>query len=76
VKVDYHEYIEIEPGKRSGKPCFKGTRITVQDLFDYLGGGMSIEEILSDFPDLTQAHFQAAFAYAADRERRLAATVL
>ena len=63
--MNYREYIEIQPRKRSGKPCFKGMRITVQDVFDYLGGGMAPEELLRDFPDLTPIHLQAAFAYAA-----------
>ncbi|MBX7134514.1 MAG: DUF433 domain-containing protein [Fimbriimonadaceae bacterium] len=65
--MNYREYIEIQPGKHSGKPCFKGTRITVQDVFDYLGGGMTPEELLRDFPDLTPIHVKAAFACAADR---------
>ena len=51
---------------------FVGTRIAVMDIFDYLGGGMTVEEILDDFPDLTADDFQACFAFAADRERRLA----
>ena len=68
--MDYRERISIDPQVRSGKPCIRGTRITVADVFDYLGGGMSIPEILADFPDLTAADLQACFAFAADRDRR------
>jgi uncharacterized protein (DUF433 family) len=56
---------------RSGKPCIKGTRITVYDLLEYLAGGMSEDAILSDFPDLTREDIRAALAFAAARERRL-----
>lgn len=69
--MDYRERITITPGVRSGKPCIRGTRITVTDVFDYLGGGMSVAEVLDDFPDLTALDIQACFAFAADRERRL-----
>jgi uncharacterized protein (DUF433 family) len=69
--VDYRGIITIEPGKRSGKACVRGLRITVQDVLEYLASGMSIEEILSDFPDLTAEDIRACLAYAADRERRL-----
>ncbi len=68
---DYRKFITIEPGKRSGKPCIRGLRITVQDVLEYLGGGMTQAEILDDFPDLTPDDFRAIFAYVADRERRL-----
>jgi uncharacterized protein (DUF433 family) len=57
--MNYLERITLDPLIRSGKPCIKGTRITVSDVFDYLGGGMSIAEILEDFPDLTAADIQA-----------------
>ena len=60
---------------RSGKPCIKGTRITVYDVLEYLAGGMSEEEIVSDFPDLTREDVRAALAFAAARERRLANSV-
>ena len=70
--MDYRERITIDPNVRSGKPCIKGTRITVADVFDYLGGGMSIEQVLEDFPDLTIKDIRACFAFAADRDRRLA----
>jgi uncharacterized protein (DUF433 family) len=69
--MNYLERITLDPLIRSGKPCIKGTRITVSDVFDYLGGGMSIAEILEDFPDLTAADIQACFAYAGDRDRRI-----
>ncbi|MBW4642048.1 MAG: DUF433 domain-containing protein [Goleter apudmare HA4340-LM2] len=69
--MNYQERIVINPGIRSGKPCIRGTRIAVTDVFDYLGGGMAIAEVLDDFPDLTLADIQACFAFAADRDRRL-----
>jgi uncharacterized protein (DUF433 family) len=69
--VDYQSIITIEPGKRSGKACIRGLRITVQDVLEYLASGMSHAEILSDFPDLKESDIQACLAYAADRERRL-----
>ncbi|MDZ4656016.1 MAG: DUF433 domain-containing protein [Bythopirellula sp.] len=69
--MDYRSIITIEPGKRSGKPCIRGMRITVGDVLDYLAGGMSNEEILEDFPDLTRDDILACLAYAADRERNL-----
>ena len=70
--MDYRGRITIDPRVRSGKPCIRGTRITVTDVFDYLGGGMSVDEVLADFPDLTAEDIQACFAFAADRDRRLA----
>jgi uncharacterized protein (DUF433 family) len=69
--MSYRERIKIDPQIRSGKPCILGTRIAVADIFDYLGGGMSIDELLEDFPDLTAEDIQACFAFAADRDRRL-----
>ena len=69
--MDYSKIITIEPGKRSGKPCIRGLRITVSDILDYLASGMSTEEILSDFPELTGKDVNACLAFAADRERRL-----
>ena len=71
--MDYRDRITVEPGKRSGKPCIRGTRITVYDILDYLAGGMTEEEILADFPDLEREDIRAALAFAADRERRLVA---
>ena len=70
--MDYRDHITIDPRIRSGKPCIRGTRIAVADVFDYLGGGMSVAEVLDDFPDLTAEDIQACFAFAADRERLLA----
>jgi len=69
--VNYRERIAIDPLVRSGKPCVRGTRITVADVLDYLGGGMSANEILNDFPDLSAEDVQACLSFAADRERRL-----
>lgn len=62
--------ISSNPGIRFGKPCISGTRIAVQDIFSWLASGMSNEEILEDFPELTLAHIQAALAYAANIEQR------
>jgi uncharacterized protein (DUF433 family) len=69
--MNYQKHIAIDPRIRSGKPCIKGTRITVADIFDYLGGGMTVAEVLDDFPDLTADNIQACFAFAADRDRRM-----
>lgn len=63
--------ITLEPGKRSGQPCIRGMRITVQDVLEYLAGGMTAEEVLADFPELTAEDLRACLAFAADRERRL-----
>ena len=70
--MDYREIITIEPGKRSGKPCIRGMRITVQDVLEYLAGGMTETEILDDFPELTRDDIRACIAFAANRERQLA----
>ena len=69
--MDYSKIITMEPGKRGGKPCIRGMRITVSDVLDYLAGGMSEDEILRDFPYLTRDDIRACLAFAADRERRL-----
>ena len=69
--MDYEKYITIEPGKRGGKPCIRGLRITVYDILDYLASGMTEQEILRDFPDLTRDDIRACLAFAADRERKL-----
>jgi len=69
--VDYRTIITIEPGKRGGRPCVRGLRITVYDVLEYLASGMSEAEILADFPDLTSDDIRACLAFAADRERRL-----
>jgi len=73
--MDYSKIITVEPGKRSGKPCIRGLRITVSDVLDYLASGMSVREILDDFPELTEQDIRACLAFAADRERRLVAAV-
>ena len=62
---DIDDYIEIHPDIRSGKPCFKGTRITVYDVLEYLAGGMTEAELLTDFPALSPQHIRAALAFAA-----------
>ncbi len=67
----FQDRITIDPGIRSGKPCIKGTRIAVADVLDYLGGGMTVAEILDDFPDLKGEDIQACLTFAAERERRL-----
>jgi len=69
--MDYHKIITIEPGKRSGKPCIRGMRITVYDVLEYLTGGMSEDEILKDFSELTSQDIKACLAFAADREKKL-----
>lgn len=69
--MNYQELITIEPGKRSGKPCIRGMRITVYDILEYLAGGMTEEEILEDFSELTHEDIKACFAFAADREKKL-----
>ena len=68
--MNYREVITIEPGKRGGKPCIRGLRITVYDVLEYLASGMSEDQILSDFPDLKRDDIRACLAFAADRERR------
>ncbi len=69
--MNYQHLITIEPGKRGGKPCIRGLRITVYDVLEYLASGMSEDEILKDFPDLTLEDIKACLAFAADRERKL-----
>jgi len=65
------ERIALDPQVRGGKPVIRGTRISVSDILEYLAGGMSQEQILGDFPDLTEADIRAALLFAAERERRL-----
>ena len=69
--MDFSQLITIEPGKRSGQPCIRGMRITVEDVLEYLAGGMTPDDVLADFPDLTAEDIRACLAFAADRERRL-----
>ena len=73
--MDYSKIITIEPGKRNGKPCIRGMRITVTDVLEYLASGMSEEQVLSEFPELTSDDIHACLAFAADREKRLTGTV-
>ncbi len=75
ASFDYRKHITMEPGKMGGKPCIRGMRITVYDVLDYLASGMTVDEILSDFPDLTREDIQAVLAFAADRERKLVSTI-
>ena len=74
--MDYRERITIEAGKRGGKPCIRGLRITVADVPDYLASGMTEDEILRDFPDLVREDIKACLAFAADRERRFVSVPL
>lgn len=69
--MDYREILTMEPGKRSGRPCIRGMRITVYDVLSYLASGMTPEEVLTDFPYLTADDIRACLSYAADRERQM-----
>lgn len=69
--TSYHDLIEIEPGRRGGRPCLRGTRIAVADVLGSLAAGMSEAEIAADFPEVAREHVRACLAYAADRERRV-----
>ena len=71
MSSDYTEIISVDPGKRGGKPCIRGLRITVYDVLEYLASGMSEDDILAYFPDLVREDIRASLAFAADRERRL-----
>lgn len=68
--MNYQDVITIEAGKRGGRPCIRGMRITVADVLGWLAAGMSQAEILADYPELTESDIRACLAYAADRERR------
>jgi uncharacterized protein (DUF433 family) len=68
--VEYKNIITLEPGKRSGKPCIRGMRITVGDILGWLASGMTINQILSDFDELIEIDILAALSYAADRENK------
>lgn len=67
--IDYHNIITLEPGKRSGRPCIRELRIAVQDVLDWLASGMTPDDILVDYPELTRDDVLACLAYAAERER-------
>jgi uncharacterized protein (DUF433 family) len=69
--MDYRDRIVIDPAIRFGKPCVRGTRITVGDVLSFLASGMRVEELIADFPQLTGDDIRACLAYAAERERRL-----
>lgn len=69
--MNYQDIITIEPGKRGGKPCIRGMRMTVYDVLEYLASGMSQQEILAEFPYLTEEDILACLAYAADREKSI-----
>ncbi len=68
---DYKSVITIEPGKRGGKPCIRGMRITVQDILGWLASGMTIQEIISDYDELKESDIYAALSFAADRENKI-----
>ena len=67
--MDWRERITFEPGKRSGPPCIRAMRITVYDILEYLAAGMTVAEVLEDFPELTMDDIRACFAFAADQGR-------
>ena len=69
--MNYREIITIEPNRRGGKPCIRGMRMTVYDVLEYLASGMTVQEILDDFPYLTHEDITACLAFAADREKSL-----
>jgi len=73
--MNYKDIITIEPGKRSGKPCIRGMRITVSDVLEYLASGMTEAEIIGDFPELTREDIHACLSFAADREKNLSVAV-
>jgi uncharacterized protein (DUF433 family) len=69
--MNYQDIITIEEGKRGGRPCIRGLRITVGDVLGWLADGLSHQQIIADYPELTENDIRACLAYAADRERRL-----
>ena len=71
--MNWQERISVNPAVRSGKPCIKGTRITVYDILEYLAGGMTVPELLADFPELTEEDIRACLAFAASQLPRPAA---
>ena len=75
MNEQWRSRITIERGKRGGRPCIRGMRITVYDVLSYLAAGMTVAEILDDFPYLTPEDIQACFAFAAERERRMLVAV-
>ena len=75
MNEQWRSRITIEPGKRGGRPCIRGMRITVYDVLSYLAAGMTVDEVLNDFPYLTAEDIQACLAYAAERERSMLVSV-
>jgi uncharacterized protein (DUF433 family) len=73
--MDWREYITFEPGKRGGQPGIRGIRMTVHGVLEYLAGGMTVDEVLDDFPELTRDDIRAVFALAADPARRIRAVL-
>jgi uncharacterized protein (DUF433 family) len=69
--INYKEYITIEPGKRSGKPCIRGIRIAVYDILNMLADGMTYDEIIDDYPKITKEDILACLAFAAERENNI-----
>jgi uncharacterized protein (DUF433 family) len=74
MALDWHERISVDPNMHDGRATIRGMRITVQDVLDHLGSGMSMDDVLSDFPELTAQDIQASIAYAAEQMRDRAAT--
>lgn len=74
LSMNYHDVITIQSGKRGGRPCIRGMRISVADVLGWLAAGMSHDDILRDYPELTDDDIRACLAYAADRERRVVTT--
>jgi uncharacterized protein (DUF433 family) len=74
--MSYRDIITVEPGKRGGRPCVRGLRITVYDVLGWLASGMTEDQIVADHPDLTKADIRACLEYAAEREHRASAVTL
>ena len=73
--MNYQDIITIQPGKRGGRPCIRGMRIAVADVLGWLAAGMTHQQLLGEYPELTEEDIRACLAYAADRERRVSTTV-
>ncbi len=72
MAVEYRSIITLDPGKRGGRPCIRGMRIAVSDILGWLADGQTVDDIVADFPELTESDIRAALAFAGDRERRTA----
>jgi len=70
--TNYQDIITLEPGKRSGQPCIRGLRITVYDILNFLADGMSVNDIVGDFPEINEQDILACLSYAADKEHKIA----